>query len=335
MATKKSFSNFKLGAFVFAALAFLILLLYMIGKNRNLFGATFTLKAHFKNVQGLTPGNNVRYAGIQVGTVKKITILDDGQIEVELLIENKMKQYIRKNASATIATDGLMGNKVLNIVPLQGNADLIAPGDTLATQALPGLDNMVNTFSGTNNDLAVIAAELKNTMMRINSSTALWELLNDSSLSRNLNLSMANIRSATARANTMVNDLDGLVLDVKNGKGSLGAILTDTSFAQNLNEAIVRIKQVAGQADTLAKELSLVTKGIEHDINDGKGAINALLKDSAMVKSINVSLYNIQKSTQNFNEVMEGMKHSFLVRGYFRRLEKNQAKEALQKSKAN
>ena len=331
MATKKSFSNFKLGAFVFAALAFLILLLYMIGKNRNLFGATFTLKAHFKNVQGLTPGNNVRYAGIQVGTVKKITILDDGQIEVELLIENKMKQYIRKNASATIATDGLMGNKVLNIVPLQGNADLIAPGDTLATQALPGLDNMVNTFSGTNNDLAVIAAELKNTMMRINSSTALWELLNDSSLSRNLNLSMANIRSATARANTMVNDLDGLVLDVKNGKGSLGAILTDTSFAQNLNEAIVRIKQVAGQADTLAKELSLVTKGIEHDINDGKGAINALLKDSAMVKSINVSLYNIQKSTQNFNEVMEGMKHSFLVRGYFRRLEKKQAKEALQK----
>ena len=331
MATKKSFSNFKLGAFVFAALAFLILLLYMIGKNRNLFGATFTLKAHFKNVQGLTPGNNVRYAGIQVGTVKKITILDDGQIEVELLIENKMKQYIRKNASATIATDGLMGNKVLNIVPLQGNADLIAPGDTLATQALPGLDNMVNTFSGTNNDLAVIAAELKNTMMRINSSTALWELLNDSSLSRNLNLSMANIRSATARANTMVNDLDGLVLDVKSGKGSLGAILTDTSFAQNLNEAIVRIKQVAGQADTLAKELSLVTKGIEHDINDGKGAINALLKDSAMVKSINVSLYNIQKSTQNFNEVMEGMKHSFLVRGYFRRLEKKQAKEALQK----
>ena len=331
MATKKSFSNFKLGAFVFAALAFLILLLYMIGKNRNLFGATFTLKAHFKNVQGLTPGNNVRYAGIQVGTVKKITILDDGQIEVELLIENKMKQYIRKNASATIATDGLMGNKVLNIVPLQGNADLIAPGDTLATQALPGLDNMVNTFSGTNNDLAVIAAELKNTMMRINSSTALWELLNDSSLSRNLNLSMANIRSATARANTMVNDLDGLVLDVKSGKGSLGAILTDTSFAQNLNEAIIRIKQVAGEADTLAKELYLETKSIEHDINDEKGAINALLKDSAMVKSINVSLYNIQKSTQNFNEVMEGMKHSFLVRGYFRRLEKKQAKEALQK----
>src|SRR5574338_18989 len=128
MATK-SFSNIKLGAFVLAALAFLILLLYMIGKNKNLFGDTFAVKARFHNVQGLTPGNNVRYAGIQVGTVKKITILDDGQIEVELLIENKMKRYIRKNANAAIATDGLMGNKVLNIVPGEGEANLVEPGD--------------------------------------------------------------------------------------------------------------------------------------------------------------------------------------------------------------
>ncbi|HRP57819.1 MAG TPA: MlaD family protein [Agriterribacter sp.] len=330
---KKSFSNLKLGAFVIAGLAFLILLLYMIGKNRNLFGATFSIKAHFRNVQGLTAGNNVRYAGIQVGTVKKVYILDDGRVEVELLIENSMKQYIRKNARVTIATDGLMGNKVISIVPEAGDAERIAPGDILTTRSSPDLDNMVSTLSGTNNDLAIIAAELKSTLLRINNSTALWDLLNDSSLVRNLSASVANIRSATAGANAMVSDLNGLVLDVKNGRGSLGAILTDTSFAENLNTAIVRIRQVADQADTLAKTLSLVAGGIRHDINEGKGAVNALLRDSGIVESINVSLDNIQKSTQNFNEVMEGMKHSFLVRGYFRRLEKRKEKETLQKLK--
>lgn len=334
MATK-SFSNFKLGVFVLAGLTFLVLLLYMIGKNKNIFGATFTARAHFGNVQGLTPGNNVRYAGIQVGTVKKITILDNGQIEVELLIENKMKPYIRKNARVTIATDGLMGNKVLNITPAPGDADLITPGDLLVTEPSADMNSMVNTLSGTNNDLAVVAAELKSTLLRINNSPALWALLADSSLPGNLSASMRNIKAATVKANTMLNDLDDMVRDVKNGKGSLGAILTDTSFAENLNEAVVRIKQVAGQADTLAKELSMVTNGIKHDINDGKGAVNALLKDSAIVKSINVSLDNIQKSTQHFNEVMEGMKHSFLVRGYFRKLERKKAKEALQKTKTN
>ena len=138
---------------------------------------------------------------------------------------------------------------------------------------------------------------------------------------------MANLRSASGRANNMIGELNSLVLDVKNGKGSLGAVLTDTVLADNLNEAIVRVRQVADQADTLAKELSLMVSGIKHDINDGKGAVNALLKDSAMVTSINASLENIRESTQHFNEVMDGMKHSFLVRRYFRRLEKKQTKD--------
>ena len=334
--SKKAFSNIKLGVFVLAALAFLIILLYMIGKNKNMFGSTFEVKAHFSNVQGLTPGNNVRYAGIQVGTVKDINILDDTHIEVALLIETKMKKFIRKNALVTIATDGLMGNKVINITPVAERAVLIEEGDILRTQPSLSVDEMVNTLSGSNSDLSVIMAELKSIMLRINSSTALWELLNDSTLPRNLSASLANVRSATAKANTMVNELNGLVADVKSGKGSLGAIVTDTSFAENLNLAILRIKLVAGEADTLAKELSAVSRGLKNDINNGKGTVHALLKDTAMVHSLNVSLGNIQKGTQNFNEVMEGMKQSFLVRRYFRKLEKKKAKEeGLQKPKMN
>lgn len=329
----KSLSNFKLGIFVLTGLSFLILALYLIGKNKNLFGSTYVIKTHFQNVQGLTSGNNVRYAGIQVGTVKKITILSNGQIEVELLIDNKMKQYIRKNASVTIATDGLMGNKVVNIVPGSDDAELVLPGDTMMTESIPGLDNMISTFSGTNNDLSIVVAELKKFMLSINSSTALWTLLNDSTLSQNLSASLSNIKMATIRANTMVNDLDGLVRGVKEGKGALGAVLTDSSITDNLNEALVQIKHVASQADTLAKELSQLTTGLKSDMDHGKGTVNALLKDTAMAKSIHVSLDNIQKSTHNFNAVMEGLKHSFLVRGYFKKQEKRQAKEAQKNQK--
>ena len=71
MAKKQTISNLKLGAFVLAGVAFLILLLFMLGKNQNLFGNTYILKATFDNAQGLLVGNNVRYSGIQVGTVKK------------------------------------------------------------------------------------------------------------------------------------------------------------------------------------------------------------------------------------------------------------------------
>ena len=91
----------------------------MIGKNRNLFGATYVLKARFENVQGLVAGNNVRFSGIQAGTVKKVKILNDTVIEVTMIIETKMKTIIRKNAIASIGTDGLVGNKVVNIIPVE------------------------------------------------------------------------------------------------------------------------------------------------------------------------------------------------------------------------
>ena len=71
--SNRNINNIKLGVFVISGLFFLVLVLYMIGRNSNLFGATYQLKARFSNVQGLVVGNNVRYAGIETGTVKKNT----------------------------------------------------------------------------------------------------------------------------------------------------------------------------------------------------------------------------------------------------------------------
>jgi phospholipid/cholesterol/gamma-HCH transport system substrate-binding protein len=93
---KKIFNSVKLGGFVLAGLLFLVLLLYMIGNNQHLFGDNYELKARFENVQGLIEGNNVRYAGIETGTVKEINILNDTIIEVVMLIEKKMLGIIRK-----------------------------------------------------------------------------------------------------------------------------------------------------------------------------------------------------------------------------------------------
>ena len=86
---KKIVNNVKLGVFVVSGLAFLVLLLFMIGKNKSLFGSSYLLKAKFENVQGLIPGNNVRYSGIQAGTVKTIKIINDTTIEVSMMIVSR------------------------------------------------------------------------------------------------------------------------------------------------------------------------------------------------------------------------------------------------------
>ena len=315
-------SNIKLGVFVMAGLLFLILLLYMIGKNQHLWGTNYVLKARFSNVQGLKKGHNIRYAGIEAGTVKKVSILNDTLIEVEMYIDVDMKNIIRKNAIVAIGTEGFVGNKVVNIIPGKGSSPFAAEGDILQSRTPMDTDDMLRTLSKTNNDLAIISEGLKTTVENINGSDALWQLLSDRSLPKNIRLSAENIRKATSRAAGMIEDVNILVADVKEGKGSLGAVLRDSSFAIELNHAINRISKVAGQADSLASEISSVVSSVKSDINTGKGVANALLKDSLIVSKLNQSLDNIEKGTAAFNQDMEALKHNFLLRGYFRKLEK-------------
>lgn len=334
---KKTISNIKLGVFVIAGLMFLVLLLYMIGKNENMFGKTYVLKARFQNVQGAVAGNNVRYSGISVGTVKKIRILSDTVIEISMIIETKMKKFIRKNAVVSIATDGFVGNKIVNIIPAKEPAPLAVDGDILVSKKSLSTDDMLQVLERTNNNIAFITDSLKTTVLginstiqRINNSTALWALLNDKTIPANLRASVADIRSAAAKADLLTGNFNHIVTDIQSGKGSLGAILTDSSFAINLNEAIAKIKGVGDEADKLAEEINKLVAGISSDVNKGKGTLYALLKDSAIVSKLNVSLDNIQKGTDGFNQNMEALKHNILFRGYFKKLEKQRQKETKQ-----
>lgn len=321
-------NNIKLGAFVSGGLLFLVILLYVIGANRSLFGATYLLKARFENVQGLVAGNNVRFSGIQAGTVKDIKILNDTAIDLVMVIDKKMLQIIHNNALVSIGTDGLVGNKVVNILPSKVAAPLAIEGDILIAKKAVNPDDMLHTLYTTNNDIAVIAANLKMTVQRINNSTALWTLLSDPYIPNDLKMSVANIRGATNKAANIVHNLDEMVVDVKNGKGFLGSIMTDDTLAKNWVKAIVKIKSVGEQADSLAREIRGLVSDFKQGVNNNKGPLNLLLRDSLISLKLNGSLDNIHKGTEGFNQNMEAVKHSFLLRGYFNKLKKKKLETA-------
>src|ERR1700741_1104116 len=109
--------NIRLGFFVMAGLLLLISSLYMIGSKRNLFNSTIKVNVTFHNVNGLIEGNNVRFNGIDVGTVSKIQIESDTVLHVELVIDKNVSKFISSTSIASIGTDGLMGNKLVNITP--------------------------------------------------------------------------------------------------------------------------------------------------------------------------------------------------------------------------
>lgn len=312
-------NNIKLGVFVLAGLMALILAFYMIGKNHNMFGSNFVIKARFSNLNGLVEGNNVLFSGIQAGTVKSVSLINDTTIEVTLLIDNKIRSYIHKNAIASIGTEGLMGNKIVNITPSPGTSPGVEEGGLLISQKNINTDEMLQTLSKTNKNIAGISEALKITVLRINKS-ALLDLLNDSSIGKSLKSSLLHINQTTANASKMSNSLNLLVAQIKAGKGGAGILLADTGFAKNLQEAMVKIRLAGDNADKLVAQLN-------KDFAQGKGPLNALLRDSVTARNISLSLENIQKGTDGFNQNMEALKHNFLFRGYFKNLEKAKKKK--------
>jgi phospholipid/cholesterol/gamma-HCH transport system substrate-binding protein len=332
MANKK-LNNLKLGLFVITGLLFMIVMLYMIGKDQNLFSRNIELKARFNNAQGLVKGNNVKYAGIQVGTVSKVKLINDSTVEVTMLIEEKYKTNIGSNAVVSIGTEGFIGNKIVSITPGSGHTESVEDGNMLASKKIISTDDMLETLSASNRNIAFITDQLKTTVQQINNSKALWQLLDDKGIPANLRNAAVNINAATAKANNTVNDFHDMLADIKEGKGSLGKVLTDTSIALQLSDALEKLKIVGDRATQLSDEINSVVGGIKEDVNNGKGTVNALLKDSSIVLKLNNSLYNIEEGTAEFNQVMDAIKQSFLFKGYFRRLEKQKAKkENVQKS---
>ena len=150
----------KLGMFVIIGLVLLIITIYFIGKNKNLFGSTFQLNAKFKNVSGLNIGNNVRFSGINIGSVKEIEFISDSCVVVKLVIKEEVQQYIKTDAVASIGSDGLMGDKVLTISPGTASNKIVQDNTTIASMQAVEMEDLMKSVKVSVDNAKIITGEI-------------------------------------------------------------------------------------------------------------------------------------------------------------------------------
>jgi phospholipid/cholesterol/gamma-HCH transport system substrate-binding protein len=316
---KEVMKNIRLGLFVITGTVLLIAALYLIGNNTNLFSKTFKIYAKFENVNGLKKGNNVRYAGIDIGTVNNIEIVNDTTIRVEMTIESDLKKVIRKNSTASIGTDGLMGNKLINIAPGTTDAPVISEGEEVLSAAAINTEEMLRTLDKTNKNILVISANLKAITQNITDSRGtLYTVLMDTSIAFQLRHTLHNVDVVSNNILQISADLNDVVSDAKNGKGLVATLVNDTVVSADLVTAVKQIKEAGQQVNLSAASL----KQILEKVSTGPGTISTLVNDTASANSLKRSLVNVEVSTQKFAENMEALKHNFLFKGYFKKQEK-------------
>ena len=307
--------NIRVGGFVLTGTLLLVAALYFIGSKRNLFGSGLRVSALFFNVNGLMRGNNVRFAGIDVGTVESVEIVNDTAINVIMVIEKKVVPFIKSNSVASISTDGLMGNKLVNIISAQGPSHGIEEGASLATLRPVEMDDMIRTLDVTNTNVKVITANLRNITNKIDSKNSFWSVLMDTIIAENLKSAVGNIKGMSNDGILITGSLKKIANGIHSGKGSLGALLTDTLLALKINRTFVKLESLSDTAGIVANDLSQLVK----KLNSGKGSAGAILNDTLLIHNLNQSIRSINKGAEGFDENMQALKHTWPFKKRFKK----------------
>lgn len=230
----------KTGAFVLLSILLLLTIIFLIGSQKNMFGGTFSVSAYFKNISGLKEGNSVRYAGINVGTVDGISILNDTTVAVTMILQKNIRPYIKEDVTASIGSDGLMGDKLVVISSGSYASPVVKEGGKLKTNNPVDIDRIVNNLTKISDNAEALTGSLSSIMTKIN-----------------------------------------------NGEGSFGRLINSDKLVKNLEGTLSNAQQTVS---------------------------------------------TVKEAAANANDNMEAAKHSFLLRGFFRRKEKKRIKDSTDKA---
>lgn len=230
----------KTGTFVLVSLLLLLILIFLIGKQKNMFGGTFAVSANFKNISGLKEGNYVRYAGINVGTVDNIGIINDTTVVVGMILQKDIHPYVKEDVTASIGSDGLMGDKLVVISSGSFSSPVVKEGGKLKSSNPVDVDRIVNNLSKISDNAETLTGSLANVMSKI-----------------------------------------------ENGEGSFGRLVNSDKLVRNLEGTLSKAQQTVG---------------------------------------------TVQKTAANATETMDAAKHSFLLRGYFKKKERKRVKDSIERA---
>lgn len=188
----------RLGLFVAGGLLLFVLAVFIIGKQKNLFNPVYKLTTTFFNISGLQVGNNIRYSGINVGTVDRIKIINDSTVKVDMFIRKEVSQFIKTDCEVAIGSEGLIGDRLLHITQGSSNSPLAKEGQHLNSAEPVETDEIMASLQITAGNAEIISQELAEIMIKVNSGNGtLGRLIQDSVIAENFSQTLINLKRSS------------------------------------------------------------------------------------------------------------------------------------------
>ncbi len=311
------------GIFVLLGLAILVLTILTLGSQKKTFEKSITVKSFFDNVNGLQKGNNIWFSGVKVGTIKRVNITGNQQVEVDMNLDQAAQQFIKKDALAKISTDGLIGNKIVEIYGGTNKKSVIESGDVIGTEKLLSNDAIMATLSKNNDNLYQITSDFKLISGRIvEGKGTIGKLLTDESMINQINAITASLQKSANNLQHLSSNVSNYTSQLNN-KGTLANdLVTDTVVFGRLRATVTQLQEVAKTSQSAIANFQQAGNTLNEGLQNPNAPLGMLLKDEKSASHIKVTLQNLQDASKKLDEDLEAVQHNFLLRGFFKKKSK-------------
>lgn len=309
----------KVGLFIVAGFVLFVVAIFVLGSKENLFTPTFKLKSEFESVSGLKTGGSVRLNGIVVGSVDGIDIEASNKVLVSMTLEKNIQKFIKKDSKVTIGSDGLVGNKVIDITPGTPGTPEVQNGEMLGSIKPVEVADIMNSLKESSDNASDITKDLSEITSKVNMGQGtLGQLVNNDTLYRSIDTTFRSFANYSGQLNVV--------------------------FAKVTNT----VDNVSGDLNVLTKQINSISRDIAEIVrkmNSSESIVGTLLTDTvfannlkSLMQNANMTTQNLETGTFSFAQNMEALKHNFLFKGYFEDIgywnqpdwEKNIDKKALE-----
>ena len=338
MSTESTKRSVTVGIFVLLGIIIFVAGVFVLGGQQKRFTKSIKIIALFKDVGGLKAGNNVWFSGVKIGTVKRVSFYGTAQVEVDMNIEESSKQYIRKDANATISSDGLIGNKIVVITGGTTNHPEVEDGDRLKTLEALSSDQILETLQENNNNLLRVTKDFKELVGNLRKGKGtIGAVLTDSIVADNFKRAMKNLERASDNTVNLTGSVSKFAAKLGNPGSLANQLVTDTSVFRSLRRSAAKFETAVTSADQSISILNRTSENLNkasEKLNNPNSPLGVLLSDQEAAKNLRTTLKNLNTGTVLLNEDLKAAQNNFLLRGFFKKRDKAEAKQLEDSTKA-
>ena len=295
---KKLIRKLIVAVFILTGVLLFMVAIFFIGSKENMFTSTMNIQSGFETVSGLLEGSNVRFNGISVGTVDRIDIIAGDKVRVQMTILSSVRKFIKKDSKVKIISEGLIGNKIIDISPGGENSPSVNEGDWLESIRPVDTEDILKSLKETGDNASVMSKDIAAIIQMVkNGEGTLGQLITNNSLYNGVDSTMRGFATST-----------GLVNDVlRNVSSSVDIITKDiipmTQKIRNITEDIAEISRKMNSSESVVGTL----------LTDTTFANNL----KSVIRNADLTTANLEQGSFSFSQNMEALKHNFLFKGYF------------------